>query len=85
VKVDVLYFASLREAVGCSRETLALPPGVATAGRLREHLRGRGGAWGDALADGRILRVAVDQTMAGPDTPLRDGAEVAFFPPVTGG
>jgi molybdopterin synthase sulfur carrier subunit len=85
VKVDVLYFASLREAVGCSRETLALPDDVATAGGLREHLRGRGGAWRDALADGRSLRVAVDQTMAGPDTPLRDGAEVAFFPPVTGG
>ena len=85
MKVDVLYFASLREAVGCTRETLELPGGVLTAGALRDHLRARGGAWADALADTRTLRVAVEQAMAGPDTPLRDGAEVAFFPPVTGG
>jgi molybdopterin synthase sulfur carrier subunit len=85
VKVDVLYFASLREAVGTGRESVELPEGVATAGALRGHLRARGGAWAEALADGRTLRVAVDQAMAGVDTPLRDGAEVAFFPPVTGG
>ena len=85
MKVDVLYFASLREAVGCGRETLELPPEVATAQALRRHLRARGGAWAQALADGRTLRVAVDQAMAAADAPLRDGAEVAFFPPVTGG
>jgi molybdopterin synthase sulfur carrier subunit len=85
VKVEVLYFAGLRETVGCARERLELPAGVVTAGALREHLRTRGGAWTDALAEGRTLRVAVDQAMAATDTPLRDGAEVAFFPPVTGG
>jgi molybdopterin synthase sulfur carrier subunit len=31
------------------------------------------------------IRIAVDQAMARADTPLREGAEVAFFPPVTGG
>ena len=45
----------------------------------------RGGAWAEALAEHRALRVAVDQAMAAADAPLRDGAEVAFFPPVTGG
>ena len=85
MKVDVLYFASLREAVGLAREQLALPGEVTTAGALRAHLRARGGAWAEALAEGRTLRVAVDQAMAAAETPLRDGAEVAFFPPVTGG
>jgi len=85
VKVEVLYFAGLREAVGCARERLELPAGVVTAGALRQYLRARGGAWTDALAEGRTLRVAVDQAMAAADTPLREGAEVAFFPPVTGG
>ncbi len=85
MKVDVLYFAGLREAVGTARERLELPEGVATAAALRAHLRARGGAWSEALAETRTLRVAVDQAMAGADTPLRDGAEVAFFPPVTGG
>jgi molybdopterin synthase sulfur carrier subunit len=85
VKVDVLYFASLREAVGTAREQVDLPAGVDTAAALRRHLAARGGAWADALADTRRLRVAVDQSMAPADAPLRDGAEVAFFPPVTGG
>ncbi len=83
--ITILYFASLRETLGRDRETLALPRGVATAGELRAWLRERGGAWAEALAEGRSIRVAVDQSMARPDTGLRDGAEVAFFPPVTGG
>jgi molybdopterin synthase sulfur carrier subunit len=85
VKVRVLYFASLREAVGVDREQIELPPQVSTAGALRAWLRARGAPWDEALAEGRALRVAVDQAMAGPPTALHDGAEVAFFPPVTGG
>jgi molybdopterin synthase sulfur carrier subunit len=45
----------------------------------------RGGAWHTALAQGRALRVAVNQEMAQPTTPVKPGDEVAFFPPVTGG
>lgn len=84
-KVEVLYFASLREALQRERETVELPQEVATAGALRGWLRSRGGAWAEALAEHRAVRVAVDHDLAGPDAPLRDGAEVAFFPPVTGG
>jgi molybdopterin synthase sulfur carrier subunit len=85
MRIELRYFAGLREAVGLDRESLELPPGVADAAALREHLRARGGPWADAMAASRMLRVAVDQAMATPATPLRDGAEVAFFPPVTGG
>lgn len=85
MRVRVLYFASLREALGLGREDVELSPEVVTAGALRAWLRARGEPWSEALADGRTLRVAVDQAMAEPDTPLRDGAEIAFFPPVTGG
>lgn len=85
MSVTILYFASLREAVGTARETVELPDGVRSARELRAWLRGRGGPWAEALAEGRSVRVAVDQSMAGPDTPVRAGAEVAFFPPVTGG
>lgn len=85
MRVTVLFFASLREAVGVDRETCELPAGVDTTGRLKAWLRARGGAWAAALAEGRNVRAAVDQTMAGGDTVLFDGAEVAFFPPVTGG
>ncbi len=85
MQVTVLYFASLREALGKSREPLALPPQVATAGDLRVWLSSQGAAYAMALDPERAVRIAVDQDMADADTPLRDGAEVAFFPPVTGG
>lgn len=85
MKIRVLYFASLREALSCASEELVLPPHVSTAAALRAHLRARGGAWREALADGKAIRVAIDQDMSGAEAPLRDGAEVAFFPPVTGG
>lgn len=85
MRLTILYFASLREAVGTDRETVEVPDGVTTAGALRAWLRTRGDAWAQALADGRAVRVAVDQAIARPEAGLRDGAEVAFFPPVTGG
>jgi molybdopterin synthase sulfur carrier subunit len=83
--VTILYFASLREAVGIAREVLRLPVGVDSAGDLRAWLAERGGAWREALGDGRNVQVAIDQFVAQWTSPIRDGAEVAFFPPVTGG
>lgn len=83
-KVKVLYFAGLREAVGQSGEELELPAGVATVGALRAHLAGRGEGW-QALAAGRNVRAALNQRMAGAETAVAAGDEVAFFPPVTGG
>ncbi len=83
-KVKVLYFASLREAVGQSGEELDLPADVATVGALRTHLAGRGDGW-QALAVGRNVRAALNQHMVGGDAALAAGDEVAFFPPVTGG
>jgi len=83
--VTILYFAGLREALGTGRETLSLPAGVLSAGELRALLCERGGEWARALGQGQAVRVAVDQALAQGGTPLHDGAEVAFFPPVTGG
>ena len=85
MKITLLFFASLREALGVEREELALPPEVTTAAELRSWLTQRGGAWSEQLREGRAVRVAVDRQMAGSDARLDDGAEVAFFPPVTGG
>jgi molybdopterin synthase sulfur carrier subunit len=82
--LNVLYFASLRETLGVTSESVALP-GLATVDGLVTALRARGGAWADALAVGRRWRVAVNHDMAALDTPLKAGDEVAIFPPVTGG
>ena len=83
--VKLLYFARLREDLGTSTEDLPLPADVATVASLRAHLMARGGAWATVLANGKALRVAVNQEMADPATPIKAGDEVAFFPPVTGG
>ncbi len=82
--VKVLYFAGLREALGQTSEQVALPAQVGSVGQLHAHLVARGGAW-EALAQTKNLRVAVNQQMAALDAPVKDGDEVAFFPPVTGG
>ena len=85
MRVRILYFASLRESLGVDREEIDLPVEVVDAAALRAWLRARGGPWAEALAERRAVRVAVNQAMATPATPLAPGVEVAFFPPVTGG
>ena len=83
--VTILYFAGLRESLGCSREQVALPGATATVSSLVEQLRNRNERWTEAFAPGQRWRVAVNQQMADLATPLHAGDEVAFFPPVTGG
>jgi len=85
MNITIVYFAALREALGVDREEVSLPGGIASAGELRAWLGGRGEPWGEALGQGRNVQVAVDQVLGDAATPLREGAEVAFFPPVTGG
>ena len=81
--VNVRYFASLREALG-SAEAVEWTAGL-TLGELRDRLIARGGAHAEVLARGRALRCALNQVMAAEATAVPEGAEVAFFPPVTGG
>jgi molybdopterin synthase sulfur carrier subunit len=81
--LQVRYFASLREALGAG-ESVAVPAG-ATLGSVRDALIARGGAHAAALARGRAVRCALNQALCDESTPVADGAEVAFFPPVTGG
>ncbi len=85
MQMTVLYFARLREAVGRGRESVSTPPQVQTLGELRDWLASRGEPWASAFAQIRPLRAALDQAVAPDEARLREGAEVAFFPPVTGG
>ena len=78
MSVTVLYFASLREAAGCASEVVTTPT---TPAQLYDALRARHGF---ALARDK-LRVAVDGAFADWQAPVRDGAEIAFIPPVSGG
>jgi molybdopterin synthase sulfur carrier subunit len=80
--VRILYFASLREALGKASEELLLPAGITSAFALRNWLIEEGRV---ALAQAKNLRMAVNQEMVAADVPLAEGDEIAFFPPVTGG
>jgi sulfur-carrier protein len=85
MKLTVLYFARLREALQREREVVDVPASVATVTELRAWLIERGEPWSGAFSEIKRIRAAVDRSMAQETTPLREGAEVAFFPPVTGG
>ncbi len=81
--IQLRYFASIREALGTGSESIETV--AENLAGLRDELIARGGAHAEALARGRAVRVSLNQTMADESAALVDGAEVAFFPPVTGG
>ena len=83
MQITVRYFASLREALG-AQEQIELPEAT-TLAALRDRLIASSPRHADALRRGRTLRCAVNQQLAEESAPLQAGAEVAFFPPVTGG
>ena len=80
----VLYFASLRERFSVSEEEIEMAEG-SKGSDLLAHLRGRGAEWDELLRDSGSVRIAVNQEFAEESLVLRDGDEVALFPPVTGG
>jgi molybdopterin synthase sulfur carrier subunit len=82
--VRLRYFARLRETLGTGAEEVELPAGIADVSALTGWLQARNATWHAALADSR-LQVAVNQEIVAPGTPVQDGDEVAWFPPVTGG
>lgn len=83
--IRLLYFARLREILG-DGETLQLPAdGDIRINDMLNHLRARGGKWQKELASGNALAFAVNQTIAAPESVIPPDAEVAIFPPVTGG
>lgn len=81
--VNVKYFASIREALGMGQEELSTA--AETLDALRAELIARGGAYAEALDPARAVRMALNQTLCEGSALLTPGAEVAFFPPVTGG
>ncbi|WBS00295.1 molybdopterin converting factor subunit 1 [Pseudoduganella sp. SL102] len=85
MRINLKFFASVREKLGSGGETIDVPADVGTVGALRDLLVARGGAWAEALGEGRALRMACNQRMCDGDEALSENAEVAFFPPVTGG
>lgn len=85
MQIKLRFFASVREALGMSEEVALLPDSVQTIGDVRNCLIARGDIWAETLGTQRAVRMAVNQVMGKAESAVRDGDEVAFFPPVTGG
>lgn len=83
--MKLVYFARVREAIGCDGEERDFPAGVQTLGDALDWLALQSPLYADAFADRAKLRFALDQRMAKPDAPLAGAGELAIFPPVTGG
>ena len=83
--MKLLYFAWLRARIGHAEENLTLPADIHDVAGLLDWLRARGPRYAEALRDPSIVRVAVNHEYVGRDHPVRDGDEVAVFPPMTGG
>lgn len=80
--IHIKYFASVREALGAGAEHETQ---VSTLAALRDELLAQSPAHAAALSRSRPVRMALDQVMSDESAVLKDGCEVAFFPPVTGG
>ena len=74
--INVRYFASLRERLGRSQEQVEAK-GIVTVADLWRRVAS------EPMAANTLI--AINQEYAGPDSPVKAGDEVAFFPPVTGG
>jgi len=85
MKLELRFFASLREDLGLSDESIITPSEVKTIADLRTHLIERGNPWAEVLGSDKVIRCALNQEMVKDSSSLVEGAEVAFFPPVTGG
>ncbi len=81
----LVYFAWVRETVGCGEETVSPPADVRTVGDLADWLSHRGAPYDDLFAARDKLRLAVNQDYADWTAPVATSDEIAFFPPVTGG
>jgi molybdopterin synthase sulfur carrier subunit len=83
MKINIKYFASIREAIGVSSQHMDTE--ALTVGALRDTLIAQGAPYADALERGKLIRTALNQTMCDESELLKNTCEVAFFPPVTGG
>ena len=82
--LQVLFFARVREALQTDALELPLNSDTHSLEALREHLCQRSGQWREILSEPNLLR-AVNHAVVHGDQALKDGDEVAFYPPVTGG
>lgn len=85
MRIKLVYFAWVREKIGKGEEAIELACETITVGDLIAHLKSLGEEYGAALEHEKVIRAAINQEHADHDELVRDGNEVALFPPMTGG
>ena len=83
--INVLYFARLREQLETGSEEMEISADLNSLADILNRLKNRGGAWEEVFAGDQPVLMAVNQEMSNSSVTVKDGDEVAFFPPVTGG
>ena len=82
--IKLVFFASLREALGCESLELEFEEPLRLSEMIKQVEEKKGKHWGEVLA-GKSVKIAINKEIVVNDELLSDGCEVAFLPPVTGG
>ena len=85
MRIKICYFARIREQLGVSDEQLDVPDGCNTIDGVVQHLQARDETWQQVLSSEQKVLKALNHEVLSDDHEIKEGDELAFFPPVTGG
>ena len=83
--MKAVYFAWVRERIGKAEEPIDPPAEVTTVAELIAWLSARGEEYAHAFEKASVIRAAIDKRHVKADAKIAGAAEIAFFPPMTGG
>ena len=86
MKINILFFAGIREMFGFKEKNIKIEESINSPEKLVKFLiEKEQGSWIKLLSSKDLIRVAINQEISEWSSPLKDGDELAFFPPIIGG